>query len=653
MNANPLSAKLTKLMSSSLDDPKLRTSLVALSDFYSVNALNSRHHLRGQIELKATEANYEFLAELEKVHQQFMELENEMTLMTRSCSEMQQRLDSANGQVRSLLEQTDALREQSEIGAVRQTIMEAFLERFTLSESEITILCSTAMDVTPAFFEALQHLERIHSDCKALLITEHQQAGLEIMDSMTTYRDIAYDKLFRWMQTECRTMNRPDGMVEIRQVAKQAIQALKQRDTYFTSILEELVHMRRNAIVRAFLDALTRGGPGGTPRPIELHAHDPLRYIGDMLAWIHQTVAGEREFLESLLDRERQNLDPEMVALQQQVASPMHLIEQEATDAEIIQALLDQNLEGTSRPLKTRVEQVLASQANAMVAFKISNLIQFYAATIGKAIGSEAALSKSLQDLSTVSMQVFFEATGQSSQALLRRPESPDAELGPVPALKDGVQQLKEIMKAFDGAFVQEVGPEAKAQEFAPILNAVLDPLFQMCQIGAAHLSAFHRAVYLMNCLHFAQTALTYPFTQAKAAELEKQIQEYVDTVVEEQHLALLSQSGIAPLVQALELKDESTPLSAVPRMDAVSVTTVLSRLDRFLESVHIDLSSSLAKIVSSRLAKQASRQILRMFSAAYRGLCEAVMDPRNRYEYPSTILVRTADEVEMLLMEE
>ncbi|KAF9157369.1 hypothetical protein DFQ26_008792, partial [Actinomortierella ambigua] len=95
------------------------------------------------------------------------------------------------------------------------------------------------------------------------------------------------------------------------------------------------------------------------------------------------------------------------------------------------------------------------------------------------------------------------------------------------------------------------------------------------------------------------------------------------------------------------------TPLSAVPRMDAVSVTTVLSRLDRFLESVHIDLSSSLAKIVSSRLAKQASRQILRMFSAAYRGLCEAVMDPRNRYEYPSTILVRTADEVEMLLMEE
>ena len=48
------------------------------------------------------------------------------------------------------------------------------------------------------------------------------------------------------------------------------------------------------------MDALSRGGPGGLPRPIEIHAHDPLRYVGDMLAWVHQTIAAEREFLEGL-----------------------------------------------------------------------------------------------------------------------------------------------------------------------------------------------------------------------------------------------------------------------------------------------------------------------------------------------------------------
>lgn len=52
----------------------------------------------------------------------------------------------------------------------------------------------------------------------------------------------------------------------------------------------------------SFLTALTRGGPSGLPRPIELHAHDPMRYVGDMLAWVHQAIAAEREFLESLFD---------------------------------------------------------------------------------------------------------------------------------------------------------------------------------------------------------------------------------------------------------------------------------------------------------------------------------------------------------------
>lgn len=44
-------------------------------------------------------------------------------------------------------------------------------------------------------------------------------------------------------------------------------------------------------------------GPGGTPRPIELHSHDPLRYVGDMLAWLHQAAASEKEYVHSLLKK--------------------------------------------------------------------------------------------------------------------------------------------------------------------------------------------------------------------------------------------------------------------------------------------------------------------------------------------------------------
>ncbi|KAF9200581.1 Golgi transport complex subunit 6 [Haplosporangium sp. Z 27] len=650
MSANPLSAKLTKLLSSSLDDPKLRTSLTALSEFYSVNEVNARHNLRGDIERRATNVNYEFLKELEKVNMQFLELEAEMNTMNSLCQEMQDRLNLANDKTVTLLEQTDALREQSKICQVRQTILEAFLDRFTLSESEITILCSTAMDITPVFFDALEHLENIHADCNALLITEHQRAGLEIMDSMRTYRSISYDKLYRWMQNECRTMSRPDGMMEVREVTKKAIQALKQDDQYFRTILEELVHVRRNAILRAFIDALTRGGPGGTPRPIELHAHDPLRYIGDMLAWLHQTVASEREFLESLLSSEKRNRDRGQVEVKLPKASPLRLVESDASDSEILDSLLDKNLEGTSRPLKSRVEQVLISQANAIIAFKISNLIKFYSSTIEKAIGPTAALSKTLHEISESSMQVFYEAIGKQSADILRRPDVPGPDLGPTSTVKETVSQLKEIMKSFDTSFVQA---DEGNQDFAPILGAIIDPLFQMCEIAVASQNTFNRAIFMMNCLHYVQSALVYPFTTQKVEDLEKQIQGYVEIVVDEQHMVLLKQSGIAPLIQAMETKDDKTPLSKVPNMDATSISTVLSRLDHFLGSVNLDLTAWLSKIVSSRLAKNISTQNVKMFVDAYRRLCSAIEDPKNQYEFPATILVRTADEVEMLLVED
>ena len=41
-------------------------------------------------------------------------------------------------------------------------------------------------------------------------------------------------------------------------------------------------------VLRRFIGALTKGGPGGMPRPIEMHAHDPRRFLSDMLAWVHQ-----------------------------------------------------------------------------------------------------------------------------------------------------------------------------------------------------------------------------------------------------------------------------------------------------------------------------------------------------------------------------
>ena len=75
---------------------------------------------------------------------------------------------------------------------------------------------------------------------------------------------------------------------------------------YSSEALTDLLQTRQATLLSSFITALTRGGPSGLPRPIELHAHDPMRYVGDMLAWVHQTVAAEQEFLEALFGMQYQ-----------------------------------------------------------------------------------------------------------------------------------------------------------------------------------------------------------------------------------------------------------------------------------------------------------------------------------------------------------
>lgn len=76
-------------------------------------------------------------------------------------------------------------------------------------------------------------------------------------------------------------------------------------------VIDEYCTARRAVLVGSFIDALTRGGPNGNPKPIEHYAHDSQRYIGDMLAWLNQHIPAEKEnifILVKLCDKAGKNM---------------------------------------------------------------------------------------------------------------------------------------------------------------------------------------------------------------------------------------------------------------------------------------------------------------------------------------------------------
>lgn len=103
--------------------------------------------------------------------------------------------------------------------------------------------------------------------------------------------------------------------------------------------------MRRKVVLQDFMEALTQGENALSARAIDIQAHDPLRYLGDILAWTHQAMAGEKEIL-SLIFGVAAN------SRQSQLEPGSERWLEDGTILSALEDLVERDLEGTVRPIR-------------------------------------------------------------------------------------------------------------------------------------------------------------------------------------------------------------------------------------------------------------------------------------------------------------
>uniref|UniRef100_A0A8C0UK89 Component of oligomeric golgi complex 6 n=1 Tax=Cyanistes caeruleus TaxID=156563 RepID=A0A8C0UK89_CYACU len=391
--------------------------------------------------------------------------------------------------------------------------------------------------------------------------------------------------------------------------------------------LDEFGTARRSAVVRGFIDALTRGGLGGTPRPIEMHSHDPLRYVGDMLAWLHQATASEKEHLEAML---------KLVTIQ--------------GVEENIQEVVGHITEGVCRPLKVRIEQVIVAEPGAVLLYKISNLLKFYHHTISGIVGNNAAtLLTTIEEMHLLSKKIFFNSLSLHASKLMDKVELPPPDLGPSSALNQTLNLLREVLASHDSSVIPL---DARQADFVQVLSCVLDPLLQMCTMSASNLGTADMATYMVNSLYMMRTTLAlFEFTDKRLEMLQFQIEAHLDTLINEQASYVLTRAGLSYIYNALQQhKPEQGPLSNLSSMDSVSLKVAMAQFDRYLSAPDSLLMSQLNFLLSATVKEQIIKQSTELVCRAYSELYAAVMDPSNEYKDPETILHRSPHQVQALL---
>ncbi|KAK7102644.1 conserved oligomeric Golgi complex subunit 6-like [Littorina saxatilis] len=621
---NPLSRKLNKILETRLDNDKdMLEALKALSGFFSANNLRSRRNLRSDIEKKSLAINEEFLSAFQAVKEQLDSVYGDVQAMNDCCSDMTNRLKAAKAQTHHLMSQTTKLHAESQTLQMKEQVANAFLEKFQLKSDEIkTLRGPRDGKLHEDFFKVLARVKQIHSDCKVLLRTNQQTAGLEIMEAMALQMESAYERLYRWTQNECRilTSDSPD----ISPVLCQALEASQDRPVLFKYSLDEYGTARRSAVVRGFIDALTRGGPGGTPRPIELHSHDPLRYSGDMLAWVHQATASEKEYLQTLL----------------------RLCE--ASNASF-EELLGHITEGICRPFKVRVEQVLVSEQEAVTLYKLDNLLKFYHHTIGQIVSSDSAILTTIAEVQDLSHRMFFNSLSCHANRLLDKVDLPPADLGPTSSLTQTLQLLRDVLACHDASVVPV---DDKKQDYKQILSCVIDPLLQMCSMSASRLNTVDMAAYMINCIYLIQSTLAlYQFTDTRLEMLQAQTDAHVDTLTSEQAAYVLNRVGLTLLYNGVQQQAElQAPLSHLQGMDSITVKSAMNKFDSYLASPDSLTLPQCSLLLGTLVRETLKRRSVELICQAYQQMYAAITNPKHEYKDTQAIVPRTPEQVSKLL---
>jgi hypothetical protein len=664
MNAT-LARKLSKVLESGIEtQPDLVTALNNVSVFYEANTLAARRQLRGELERRALEAQEALVAAVERAHEALLAVEYASQEITQAADRLEQRLRQTQAQAGSLLERAAELQAARGRQQRQEQIAARFLSRFQLSAEEAQQLRSPSLE--PGFFRVLERLRRMQVDCRALLraSTQHQQAGLELLEQLSLQLQGAQERLSRLVREACRERLESDH-VELDETLPRAFQALQ--ETHLVKLcLEEVEAVRSRVVLRRFLEAVSRAGPGpaARPAPLELRAHDPLRYAADMLAWLHQQLAEESELLNALFLPSPPPAPPSP-------PSPPSAAGAEGPGSAggvALPRLLGRIFEGVTRPLQVRLEQLLAQRPGLVVVVRLASLLDFYQRLMARLLPAEAALVQLLSTQRHAALALFGEQLRAEAEALATQAGElrVGAELQAPQLVHEQAQRVRDIVQVLEASLVE---PEEREALLAPVLRDLVEPCLQACLQLAARLALSDAALFLLNCLSAflqqldppappaslqagATTTITTTTTTAggsgrtgggalaaKREMLRAQVEAHLQTLVEEETARLLASSGLAPVLQLVHYHRGPEPLSSLPQMEPRALAPVLRHFEAALfESGALQLPQ-LDRLADPDLRRAARLQVAQLVASAYTALYQAVVDPRNKYDSPHLLL--------------
>jgi len=619
-----LTKKIQKALTLRIDSQQSRDALKCLSGFFSENTVHSRRNLRSSIEGENLLLHKEFVNAFGALERQLEGLDHLVEQLDGAVQRASDQLKASRTETQASLEKAAALRKESVSIELQQQVLDKFLNRFRLSEADTQVVRSGDRPLDDDFFTAFERLEQVRANARHMLSTSGQQtSGVDILHETSEILEASYERMFVWVQQQCRgprdaavakstsaELENPAGGV-----LKRVLKLLRERPVYFNHCLRDIGRVRKQALQQRFLEALTQGEAAYGARPIDLHAGDPVRYVGDMLAWIHENVTTESDALAALMDQDMQ-------AHKAALDKPADAVEGSTVIG--FDEVLDIALEGIAATLVAKTRQALQANAAIVTMYKVAQVFSFFAKTLEEALRRGTALVSTCMDLHARTYQSFLDLWESQAQKLRQGVSGVYVAALSAPSfVLEAASTLQEVLSIYEMA---PVPAGERETDFLPVLSAAFDPLLNHCQQVATMMDNADGQVFLMNCVCAMLSPLQkHDFTRQRQEMYNSFLEDQLQRLVEGQTKAVLSKVGLAERLKALREKGE-TPLSSVPELHPVSLATTLRSFYNSLFTLGGALSLQLLeRIENVALREKARKGVSRLIAAEYEELYAGV----------------------------
>ncbi|EXJ60203.1 hypothetical protein A1O7_04355 [Cladophialophora yegresii CBS 114405] len=643
-----LTTKLTSVLASSYADHEIRDTLRLLDTRGVTNDETTRRHLKANAQKEVIDCDARIVADFGDVAAQLRRVGDMIGTLNATCAAMRTHVLAAKRESGPTLEEAGLLLKRKQDTERKEQLLRAFRSHFLVSDDEMALLTGSTLDVDERFFTALARVKGLHRDCSLLLgytVTStaspsgltltapemddegSSRLGMELLDSTTRTLDASFQKLYGWIQSRFRTLDIEDP--HISGGIRRGLRVLSERPTLFQKCLDFFAESRQKTLSEGFQDALTgaAGGPG-SGKAIEFSTHEPLRYVGDMLAWVHSVCVSEKEALEGLFVGDEEELarglsegrasEPWAEIRSVRRGSGVSDDEEEGEEHGVfdgrkaLSELISKNLSLVCQTLQSRIDITVRTSGNPVFMFKVFNLLDFYRGIFAKLLGDDSTLTKIVQQLQASTLSQFEKAMEEETSAAIATMDAePTPDLTPPVFLATALSQFSEICRAR--------GPQMTEAELERLYTAVLGGIISACAEGATQISDMRRScIYKINYMTALKATLANVSAHSTASQVPLQksaheIQTLRDHLVELVSTTFLEDSGVADLTQEIDGR-RTQPSSQRRKWLVENLDESAQRLDEFLSSALMDVQEALKPLLDRTFASDVVAEAVERF---------------------------------------